>query len=103
MFGLTSQIRRGANSIGANIAEGCGRRSDTDFARFLQMALGSASELEHHLLLAHDLQLIDAASNRRFDNEVTGVKKMLTALIQKTRPRPIADSQQPRAKIQTAN
>jgi four helix bundle protein len=48
MYGLTSQIRRAAASIGANIAEGCGRRSDPEMKRCIQIARGSASELEYH-------------------------------------------------------
>ena len=55
MYGLTSQIRRCSASIPANIAEGCGRNGDLELARFFQIALGSASELEYHLLLASDL------------------------------------------------
>jgi len=58
VFGLTSQIRRAGVSIPANIAEGCGQDTDADFARFLQIAMGSASELEYHLLLAHDLGFV---------------------------------------------
>ncbi len=52
IYGLTSQLRRASVSIGANIAEGTCRKGDVDFARFLQMAAGSASEVEYHLLLA---------------------------------------------------
>ncbi|HXJ93219.1 MAG TPA: four helix bundle protein [Terriglobia bacterium] len=55
LYGLTSQTRRAAASVAANIAEGCGRMGGAEFSRFLQIAMGSASELEFHLLLAHDL------------------------------------------------
>jgi len=58
MFGLTSQIRRAAASIGANLAEGCGRQSEGEFSRFIQIAMGSASELEYHLLLSRDLEFL---------------------------------------------
>ncbi|MEW6585952.1 MAG: four helix bundle protein [Nitrospirota bacterium] len=59
IYGLTSQIRRAASSIPANIAEGCGRHGDVELARFCQIAMGSASELEYHLLLARDLKLLN--------------------------------------------
>ncbi len=55
LYGLTSQLRRAASSIGANIAEGCGRGGDKEFAQFLQVTTGSASEVGYHLLLARDL------------------------------------------------
>jgi four helix bundle protein len=58
MYGLTSQIRRSASSVAANIAEGCGKRGNGEFYRFLNMALGSASELEYHFLLARDLDFV---------------------------------------------
>jgi four helix bundle protein len=60
MYGLTSQLQRASSSIGANIAEGCGRRSDAEMKRFLQVARGAASEVEYHLLLAKDLQFLTA-------------------------------------------
>jgi four helix bundle protein len=53
VYGLTSQMRRASSSIPANIAEGCGRNGNAELARFVYIALGSASELEYHLLLAH--------------------------------------------------
>jgi len=83
LFGLTSQIRRAGVSIPANIAEGCGRDTDADFARFLQIAMGSASELEYHLLLAHDLEFLSDPDYERLNNKTTEVKQMLTSFIKK--------------------
>ena len=85
MFGLTSQIRRCCSSIPANIAEGCGRVGGADFARFLQISLGSASELEYHILLACDLKFIDSKSYEILNANTTEIKRMLTSLIQKLR------------------
>ena len=84
-YGLTSQLRRGATSVAANIAEGCGRGSNPDFARFLQHSMGSASELEYHLLLALDLHVLDQDTHTRLSNDTTEVKRMLAALIQRVR------------------
>ena len=83
LSGLTSQIRRSCVSIPANIAEGCGRSGDVEFARFLQISMGSASELEYHLLLAHDLELLNNSSYERLMTQLTEVKRMLTAFIKK--------------------
>ena len=83
LYGLTAQMRRSASSIPANIAEGCCRGGKRDFARFLWNALGSASELEYHLLLASDLKLVDEAARHRLDHRVTEVKRMLTGLIKR--------------------
>ena len=79
-FGLTSQIRRASASIGANIAEGCGRRSDPEMKRFVQIARGSASELEYHLLLARDLQLVTVDEFRDLEANVLEIQRMLASL-----------------------
>ena len=81
IYGLTSQIRRAALSVGANIAEGCGRRSDGEFARFLQIARGSASELEYHLLVARDLKLLTQDAYHNFEKKLVEVQRMLTSLV----------------------
>lgn len=83
LYGLTSQIQRAGASIPANIAEGCGRDGEAELARFLQIAMGSASELEYHLLLAHDLDYLNKSDYERIRNEVIEIKKMLTSFIQK--------------------
>lgn len=80
LFGLTSQIRRAAVSIPANIAEGCGRGGG-DFARFCRIAAGSASELQYHLLLVSDLGFLDALTYRRLEKQTTEVERMLAGLI----------------------
>ena len=82
LYGLTSQIRRACVSIAANMAEGCGRSGDAELARFLQIAMGSASELEYHLLLARDLQFVNGADYQEIHKQVTDVKRMSTAFIQ---------------------
>ena len=82
-YGLTSQIRRASASMGANLAEGCGRSGDIELARFCSIARGSASELEYHLLLARDLQFLQPSDHEKLAAEVIEIKRMLTALIQK--------------------
>jgi four helix bundle protein len=83
LYGLTSQVRRSAVSIPANIAEGCCRSGDIEFGRFLQIAMGSASELECCLLLARDLELLNGAEYERLVDAATEVKRMLASLIQR--------------------
>jgi four helix bundle protein len=85
VYGLTSQIRRASASIAANIAEGCGRSGEAELARFLQIAMGSASELEYHLLLAHDLGFLKLSDFKQVAGEVSEVKRMLTSFIKKLR------------------
>jgi four helix bundle protein len=83
LYGLTSQMRRCSASIGANIAEGCGKRSNAEFQRFLQIASGSASELDYHLLLARDLKLLIDTDYDRVVRELSVMRRMLTALLRK--------------------
>ena len=86
-FGLTSQIRRSCSSIGANLAEGCGRRSDAEMARFVQIAMGSGAELSYHLHLAKDLALLSQPSFERLRSELSEVMRMLSSLARKLKPR----------------
>jgi len=86
IYGLTSQVRRSAASIGTNIAEGCGRRSDGEFCRFLQIARGSASETEYHLLLAKDLRFISESEYHSTEQQILEVQRMLTSLVQRVQP-----------------
>ncbi len=84
-FGITSQIRRAALSIPTNIAEGCGRGSDSDFARFIQIAFGSASEVEYQIFFCRELHFIQENIYSTLSNDVIEIKKSLTALLKKLR------------------
>ena len=84
-FGLTSQMRRASASIPTNIAEGSGRQGDIELARFMQISMGSASELEYLLLLAHDLHLLNHEDYRQLNQQTLEVKKMLASFIKKLR------------------
>ena len=95
IYGLTSQMRRACASIGANIAEGCGRRSDPEFNRFIQIARGSASEAEYHLLLARDLGFLSDVDSRDLETRVLEVQRMLAALSQRLRVPVLARSFSP--------
>lgn len=85
LYGLTAQIRRGSSSVPANIAEGCGRSGDRELARFLEIAFGSASELEYHFLLARDLRYLKEDEHARLNAQVCEVKRMLSSFIQTLR------------------
>lgn len=85
LFGLTSQIRRSVASIPTNIAEGCGRGSDTDFARFLQIAFGSACEVEYQLQLATELNYLDLKLYEDLNADLLSAKRMLSSLLSKVR------------------
>jgi four helix bundle protein len=84
-FGLTDQVRRACGSIGANIAEGCGRQGNRDFARFLQVAMGSATEAEYHLLLSRDLGFVRKDEHAALAARAAEVQRMLASLIRTVR------------------
>jgi four helix bundle protein len=83
MFGVTSQIRRAGASVPANIAEGCGRRGNAELHRFLQMAMGSANELEYHFLLSKDLGYLKQEDHQQVHGKLEEVKRMLASLLRK--------------------
>ena len=83
IYGLTAQIRRASSSIPANLAEGCGRNGDAELARFCNIAGGSASELEYHLLLARDLELIQPNDYELLTQQTIEIKRMLTVFVRK--------------------
>ncbi|HEY0460282.1 MAG TPA: four helix bundle protein [Pyrinomonadaceae bacterium] len=85
LFALTNQLRRASASIGSNIAEGCGRGSNKDYAHFLQMAIGSAFEVDYQLLLAKDLFYVDTENYSPVNDKVGALKRQLAALLQKVR------------------
>ena len=84
-YGLTAQLRRCCASIPANIAEGCGRSGDAELGRFMLISMGSASELEYHLLLARDLGYLGAQDYQELSQQTREVKRMLSTLITKLR------------------
>jgi four helix bundle protein len=86
--GVISQLRRAALSISANIAEGCGRESNPDLARFLQISVGSASEVENHLQFCADAALISRADFDECQSEVVEIRRMLIGLLRSVRSRP---------------
>jgi four helix bundle protein len=84
-FNLTSQIRRAATSIPSNLAEGCGKFSQSDFANFLQIGLGSSNEVEYLIFLSHELGYLKDEPFNMLDSHVNEVKAMLISLITKVR------------------
>ncbi len=86
IYGLTSQLRRASSSIPTNIAEGCGYRGDAQLVRFMQIAMGSASEVEYHLLLAKDLGFLKDKMYEQLNNGTIEVKRMLSSFIAKLKP-----------------
>jgi four helix bundle protein len=86
LYGLTSQVRRAAVSVPANIAEGRGRYGKAEFGRFLQIALGSACELDYHLLLARDLTYLPSDEHQHLERNLDEIRAMLVGLIQRLTP-----------------
>jgi len=80
MFGLVAQLRRGSASIAANLAEGCGRDSEREFATFVSLAAGSAWEVDYHLLLARNLDYVAPSTFVALQSQVIELKKMLASL-----------------------
>lgn len=80
-YGLTSQMRRAGSSIATNIAEGCGRDGEREFARFLRIAAGSASELEYQLLLSRDLELLNQSECHHLSDLVVETRRMIAGLL----------------------
>lgn len=85
LYSLVSQLRRSCMSIPSNIAEGAGRSTDAEFARFIDIAAGSANEVEYQILLARDLHFIGSDLHLQLHETVNEVKKMLAALSRKLR------------------
>lgn len=83
LYSLTNQMRRASASVPTNIAEGCGREGDIELKRFLQIAMGSASELEYQLILARDLNYLNIERYNNLNDDLLEVKRMLNAFIQK--------------------
>jgi four helix bundle protein len=92
IYGLTSQIRRAAASIPENIAEGCGKHGNPDLVRYLQIAMGSASELEYELLLARDLEYLEPNEYESLQTQLVEMRKMLNGLIISLRKQPALPS-----------
>ena len=83
IYGIISQIRRASSSIPTNISEGCGRDSDSEFNRFLTIALGSASEVEYLIILSKDLNYIDENPFIILNEEINIIKRKIYSLKQK--------------------
>jgi four helix bundle protein len=86
LYSLTSQLKRSASSVPANITEGCGKNTKAEFAHFLNIALGSANESEYFLILFKDLNFLNEENFNTLFNIINEVKGMLIALINKVRP-----------------
>lgn len=82
-FGLVSQLRRAGVSVAANLVEGSGRRTNTQFARFTEISYASAAEVEYLLLLSRDLSYLEEARHRQLEDNIGEIKRMLAGLLKK--------------------
>lgn len=87
IYGITSQIRRAALSIPTNISEGCGRKSDKEFANFINIALGSALEVENLLIISNDLNFLSDSVFEELEREINLIKRKLYSLHRKLMPK----------------
>jgi four helix bundle protein len=85
VYGITNQLRRASSSIPANIAEGCGKSSPLDFARILEISLGSANETDYFILLAKDLDYLSQENYKKAEDQINRIKAMLINLIHQVR------------------
>lgn len=83
LYGVTSQLRRACASIPTNLAEGCGRKTDADFSRFVEYSFSSACEVEYLLLLSKDLGYLESSSGSQITDDLIEIKRMLSSLLQK--------------------
>ncbi len=84
-FGLVSQLRRASVSIPTNIAEGCGKSGEKELARFMQISMGSASEVEYLLLLSFELDILSKDKYSKLNNQIIEIKRMLASFIKRLR------------------
>lgn len=99
LYGLTSQIRRAGISISANIAEGNGKNSDAELARFINISIGSSSEVEALLIIANELEFISNDDFNQISNKLTTIRKMLYSFLKRVNSdKGSAKSQKPKAK-----
>ena len=87
-FGLTSQMRRAAVSVGSNIFEGCGRQNDRSLIAFLYIAHGSTAELQFQLRLARRLEIGDLAVAPKLEQALTGARRKISKLIRELERKP---------------
>jgi four helix bundle protein len=83
LYGITSQLRRASVSVPTNIAEGCGRDSKAEFCHFLQIAAGSASEVEYLVELSYQLKYLKEDKYKELSLKIVEIKKMLRSFIKK--------------------